>query len=125
VVGAEEVAWVFAGAVGLGPNKLDVGAAAVEDGPEVPDTAGPKVGAPAKLENSPPEVADVVVLGAAVLVLAGGAPNMLAVAGGAEVAGLGPNKFEVAAVGAGAEGPDGWGPPNGLEVLAAEAAGAG
>jgi hypothetical protein len=125
VVGAEEVAWVLAGTVGLGPNKPDVGAAAVEDGPGVPDAAGPEVGAPPKLENSPPGVADVVVLGAAVLVLAGGAPNRLAVAAGAEVAGLGPNKFEAGAVGAGAEDPVGGGPPNGLEVLAAEAAGAG
>jgi hypothetical protein len=125
VVGAEEVAWVLGGAVGFGPNKPDVGAAAVEDGAEVPDAAGLEVGAPPKLENSPPGVADVVVLGAAVLVLAGGAPNRLAVAAGAEVAGLGPNKFEAAAVEAGAEGPAGWGPPNGLEVLPAEAAGAG
>jgi hypothetical protein len=123
VVGAE-VAWVLAGAVGLGPNKPGVGAAAVEDGAEVPDAAGPEVGAPPKLENSPPGVADVVVLGAALLVLAGGAPNRLGVAAGAEVAGLRPNKFEAGAVEAGAEGPASWGPPNGLEVLAAEAAGA-
>lgn len=116
---------MLAGAVGLGPNKLDVGATVVEDVLEVTDAAGPEVGAPPKLENSPPGAADVVVLGAAVLELAGGAPNRLVVAAGAEVAGLEPNKFETAAVGAEAEDPVGWGPPNGLEVLAAEAADAG